>query len=106
MLIWRPWDNGLSSKDIPCTIQFQFLVRDGRLNMITTMRSNDVFWGLPYDEWMFTNVQFAVAYALNMDVGWYQHNTGSLDAYVDRDMEALNALHAPDGSEEMPPPFV
>ena len=105
-LIWRPWDNRLPSKDIPCTLQFQFFIRNGRLDMIATMRSNDVFWGLPYDAWMFTNLQHAVAYALAVDVGWYLHQTGSLHAYVDRDLDALNALHEPSRAEDLPPMFV
>ena len=106
VLIWRPWDNGLPSKDVPCTLQFQFFIRDNKLDMIVTMRSNDVFWGLPYDAWMFANVQHAVAYALAIDVGWYKHQAGSLHAYIERDLDALNLIHEPDGSKDVPPMFV
>ena len=44
-------------KDIPCTLSLQFLVRDGRLHMTTTMRSNDVWLGLPYDAFCFMTIQ-------------------------------------------------
>ena len=36
-------------KDIPCTCTLQFMIRSKRLNMFTTMRSNDAYWGLPHD---------------------------------------------------------
>lgn len=106
LIVWRPWEIASPSKDVPCTLHLQFLLREGKLNMIATMRSNDVFWGLPYDAWVFANVQYAVAYALAVDVGWYVHHAGSLHAYVDRDLDALNALHDYDGKAEFPPMFV
>jgi thymidylate synthase len=42
-------------REIPCTTTLQFLVRDGRVHMITTMRSNDAFVGLPHDVFCFVN---------------------------------------------------
>lgn len=45
--IWR--ENPRPSKDIPCTLSLQFLIRSGRLNCVATMRSSDVWLGIVYD---------------------------------------------------------
>jgi thymidylate synthase len=68
-------------KDIPCTCTLQFMVREDQLHMITYMRSNDVFWGLPHDIFCFTMFQEIVARSLNIDVGTYKHMVGSLHFY-------------------------
>lgn len=104
VMLWRPWDLARPCKDVPCTVQLQFLIRAGKLNMIVQMRSNDVFWGLAYDAWVFANVQRALAYALAIDVGTYTHHAASLHIYVDRDAAALAALHPADGTA--PPPLL
>lgn len=67
--------------DLPCTLSLQFLVRENKLNLIATMRSNDVWLGMPYDVWCFTCIQQLVAEALGLELGWYQHQAGSLHVY-------------------------
>lgn len=69
------------TKDLNCTIALQFLIRDGKLNLITTMRSNDIWLGLPYDVFNFTCMQIQMAMELGIDVGRYYHNAGSLHLY-------------------------
>jgi thymidylate synthase len=69
------------TKDIPCTLNLQFLLRDNKLNMIVNMRSNDIIWGLPYDLFVFTNMQEVVANTLGVELGWYLHRPGSLHLY-------------------------
>lgn len=69
-------------KDIPCTLSLQFLLRNGQLNCITTMRSNDAWLGLPYDVFAFTSIQRIIATELNCKLGWYQHQAGSMHLYV------------------------
>lgn len=88
-------------KDIPCTLSLQFFLRDGFLNLITTMRSNDLWLGLPYDVFCFTSVQLLIAEALGMKVGWYQHQAGSLHLY-NRNVEKAHIVsqktyNVPDG---------
>jgi len=68
-------------KDLPCTISMQFLLRGGLLNCITTMRSNDVWLGLPYDIFAFTFIQRVIAEALHVNPGFYKHQVGSLHLY-------------------------
>jgi thymidylate synthase len=50
--IWRP--NPRDSKDIGCTLSVQWLIRDGKLNCLDTMRSSDAWLGIVYDWWNFT----------------------------------------------------
>lgn len=53
LTFWRPAPD-LASRDIPCTIGAQFLVRDGELIATFTMRSSDAWLGVPYDAFTFT----------------------------------------------------
>lgn len=77
-------------KDYPCTIMMQFLIRNDRLVMHTTMRSNDLWWGLSYDMFMFTQLQLAVANALGIEPGPYHHHSISMHFY-ERDRAAIAA---------------
>jgi thymidylate synthase len=75
------------SKDVPCTLSIQLLIRDRKLHMLVQMRSNDVVWGLPYDVFSFTCLQEAFLYMLQNegvpvdDLGSYIHTAGSLHVY-------------------------
>lgn len=85
------------SKDVPCTLALQLLVRDRQLHMSVTMRSNDVWWGLPYDVFSFTCLQEAMMLELRQagvpvdDVGRYHHHAGSLHLY-DRHFELASQV--------------
>lgn len=69
---------------IPCTCTLQFLVRDGRLNMLANMRSNDAYFGLPHDVFAFTMMQEVVARSIGVELGEYKHCAGSLHLYEDK----------------------
>lgn len=93
--IWDPaLDNLGGLHDYPCTVMLQFLIRDGSLQLHVTMRSNDVWWGLAYDAFQFTQLQCAMANCLEMAVGPYFHHAVSLHAY-ERDFGAIQTLHTP-----------
>lgn len=83
--LWRPNDLGAADNakhsDIPCTLSLQFLTRDRELNLIVTMRSNDVWLGLPYDGWCFSQLLKIMAAALGVQPGWVQHQAGSMHLY-------------------------
>lgn len=68
-------------KDVPCTTTLQFVVRNNKLSMMTSMRSNDVFLGLPHDIFCFTMIQEIIATKLNLELGIYKHSVGSLHLY-------------------------
>lgn len=86
--IYGKEDAGLDSKDIPCTIGFQFLIRNNKLDMIVNMRSNDIFLGFPYDTFNFTMWQEYVACKLNIEIGTYTHIANSLHFY-EKDREKI-----------------
>lgn len=52
--IWR--ENPRVSKDIPCTISSQWMIRDDELHCFDTMRSSDIWLGWPYDIFNFTMI--------------------------------------------------
>lgn len=68
-------------KEAPCTCTFQFLMRRKRLHMMTTMRSNDAYTGLPHDVFCFTMLHEIVASTLGVELGAYKHFVGSLHVY-------------------------
>jgi len=76
-------------KDIPCTLCLNFIVRNETLYLQATMRSNDVWLGLPYDIWAFTCIQQLIAEALNLKLGWYQHSAMSMHLY-EKNYDAAN----------------
>jgi thymidylate synthase len=94
MTTWR--ENPPPTLDVPCTVSLQFLIRaragDGaRLHVVSTMRSNDVWLGMPYDVFNFSMIALAVAIELRaplarlglgrLGLGTLHHRVGSLHLY-------------------------
>jgi thymidylate synthase len=82
-----------SKGDVPCTTTLQFLPRRGKLHLIATMRSNDVYRGFPHDVFAFTFIQELVARKLSMEVGTYSHFVGSLHLYDENAARARDFLN-------------
>jgi thymidylate synthase len=81
---WR--ENPRPSKDIPCTLSMQFLIRNWELHMIVGMRSSDVWLGWPYDVFSFSMIAAYVLLMLRQhsrqyDLGRLMINSGSLHLY-------------------------
>jgi thymidylate synthase len=74
-------DLNVDVKDVPCTLNLQYFIRDNKLIARTNMRSNDVFLGLPYDLTQFIALQGAIAKALDIEMGQYVHVVGSMHIY-------------------------
>ncbi|WP_151449177.1 thymidylate synthase [Lacisediminimonas profundi] len=66
---------------IPCTCTLQFLLRDGQLHLLVSMRSNDTYLGFPHDIFAFTMLQELIARTLNVELGTYLHTVGSFHLY-------------------------
>lgn len=79
--------------DIPCTCTLQFMVRDGRLHMLASMRSNDAWLGLPHDVFTFTMLQELVARSLGIELGEYKHAVGSLHLYDEDHDKAVRFMN-------------
>lgn len=84
-------DAGRNYRDIPCTVALQFLIRRGGLDLHVYMRSNDVWWGLAYDVFQFTQLQITMATVLDIEVGDYYHTATSMHAY-ERDWRGIMDL--------------
>lgn len=69
------------TKDLPCTLNLQFHLREGQLHMTASMRSNDIWLGFPFDVFCFTSLQIKMAMELGVKVGEYTHFAGSLHLY-------------------------
>jgi thymidylate synthase len=82
--LWRGDELAEKTSDVPCTLNFQFTIRDGKLLMRTVMRSNDAILGFPIDIEVFAATQKTVAAALGIPAGRYSHSAGSFHLY-DRD---------------------
>jgi hypothetical protein len=78
----------------------QFIVRDDKLHVQTSMRSNDVVLGIPYDWWMMSRLGISVASSLGVDLGSYTHVVGSMHLYdrdlgIASDVESIGVLPEP-----------
>lgn len=91
--IWRP--EPPLTKDVPCTVAAQFLHRDGCLHGVFTMRSSDVWLGLPYDLFNFCRTISALAERMNMHPGTLTINVGSAHLYT-RNLDAACEVVAAD----------
>ena len=86
-------DHILPTKDIPCTLTFQFLGGGGdNLNMIASMRSSDLYWGFTYDIVQFAMLHCSVARTLERSVDYLYLNLGSQHVYLDQEQAARDYL--------------
>ena len=95
------------SKDIPCTTSLQWLIRNGKLHCINTMRSSDLWLGWPNDVFTFAMVsQYIMLYlrraGVHVELGNLIFNAGSMHLY-EKNWEKAKAciqsgLLTPDGS--------
>ena len=81
----------IETKDEPCTIALQFLNRDGKLHCTSIMRSNDIWFGTPYDWAFFIELQKVIADRLGLGYGTYTHFATSFHAY-ERNMAEIQAI--------------
>lgn len=93
MTIWR--ERPGPTKDVPCTVSLQFMVRNGRLNCHATMRSSDAWLGWVYDVFNFSMVSWTVLQSLQRKLGAIRDDTdvsiGSL--YLTAASQHLYAHH-------------
>lgn len=89
--LWDAARDHHGHRDVPCTLGYQFLLRDGRLDMHTTMRSQDLWLGFCYDIFAATVLHELMAGWLGADLGDYHHHIDSLHLY-DADQEKAEAV--------------
>jgi thymidylate synthase len=67
--------------DIPCNISSLLKMRDGKLEWMQIIRSNDLFRGVPYNFIQFTSMQEVLAGWLGVEPGSYNQISDSLHLY-------------------------
>lgn len=68
--------------DIPCNMLSLLKIRQGKLEWMQILRSNDLFRGVPYNIIQFTSLHEVLAGWLGIDVGSYNHLSDSLHIYT------------------------
>lgn len=86
------------TKDEPCTLSLQFLIREGYLHCLATMRSNDIWLGTPYDIFTFSQIQNCFAGALGVPRGFLSLRAGSTHLYESNLVVAENVLREEPGT--------
>ena len=94
-------DGGARARDIPCNLSACVKVRAGKLEWLQTMRSNDVFRGLPYNIVQFTTLQEVMAGWLGLETGAYHHVSDSLHFYTNDADEAETSIGCALNSDDL-----
>jgi thymidylate synthase len=99
--IWTP--SPQDSKDIPCTISLQWLLRWDKLHCTVNMRSSDAWLGLPYDYFTFSQLTNVLASRLRVPVGTITMNLASSHLYEENWHEAVSVCVGNVGYLSSPP---
>ena len=97
MTIWTP--NPMKTKDYPCTLNLQWILRRGQLHCVVNMRSNDLWLGRPYDFFNFTIMSLRILCDINArtgnnyEIGTLQTMVGSLHYYTKNEEAILDVIH-------------
>jgi hypothetical protein len=89
----------VGNKDVVCTLNAHFLIRDNKLHLSVDMRSCDVVLGLVYDCVWFSSLMHRMLHELrpkyaNLQLGTYTHYSHSLHIY-ERNFEAAAKMIGP-----------
>lgn len=109
-VVLQIWDSNLdfpqidgtpTAKDIPCNIQSMPSVRQGKLEWMQIMRSNDLMRGLPYNFIQFTVLQEVFAGWLGLEVGNYNHLSNSLHIYLSDSFSVETHIKPPPNTDDL-----
>lgn len=81
--LWDPAQDWVSSKDIPCNNWLHFMIRDNKLHLAVSVRSNDLVWGfsgINFFEW--SVLQEMMAYSLGVEIGQMNWFASSFHVYA------------------------
>ncbi|MDP7194891.1 MAG: thymidylate synthase, partial [SAR202 cluster bacterium] len=84
----------MQTNDFPCTIGYQFLIRNNKLDMICFMRSQSVLFVMPYDVFINTMLQEYMAKRLGVEIGNYYHTGGSFHFFENETKFAEKIIEA------------
>jgi thymidylate synthase len=99
----EPGDGREPSRDFPCATAIQFVIRDDRLEAVTTMRSQSALMVLPYDISLMATLQVWVAAVLRIAPGPHHWIANSFHVYADEIELAKEVLADPPEPVSLPP---
>ena len=97
-------DGTPANQDIPCNVLSLLKVRDGKLEWLQIIRSNDLFLGVPHNFVQFTCLQEVMAGWLGIDCGAYHQVSDSLHMYEHDEPKVLAsapAKHIPSNTDSL-----
>ena len=99
--IWR--ERPEDTKDVPCTVSLQFMIRNNRLHCFDTMRSSDIWLGSPYDVFNMSS-RYILLYLKSIDEVAIDHDielgnlyltAGSLHLYEENVKKSFQIITEP-----------
>jgi thymidylate synthase len=88
--MWDAHDLRSESKDLPCNTVIYFRVREGRLDMTVSNRSNDIYWGAYGANAVHMSILLEfMASAIGVEVGFYYQISNNYHLYTN--LDALNS---------------
>jgi len=86
IVLSHPGDDNytVQTKDRACNVYAHAMLRDGKLNWMQVIRSNDAIWGIPYNIVQWSHVQEWVAVSLDVQMGHMFIVQDSFHVYEDR----------------------
>jgi len=91
MAVHQPAVEDYDSNDVACTAHLQPYLRDDELHMVAVVRSQDMYWGYPYDSHNNQWIQCMMAGMLGVEPGDYYHVMQSCHYYTEHEEQALEA---------------
>lgn len=97
MTIFEGYDTNPEYADVPCTTQYHFILRDGKMHLTTFFRSHDFFSGLKYDVVLSSFIlqsfcSWLKADGIAAEPGQLYFYENSLHWYPNKDSEKMNSL--------------
>lgn len=90
--------------DVSCAFAIHFFVRGGRLEALTTMRSQSAIGVMPYDIPLMVAVQAVAAAELRLPLGQYVHYANSMHIYEDELDRVMSAALEPPRTKSLAAP--
>ena len=82
--LWDPSrDLKEGSKDYPCNNMCYFTLRNNILDMSVIRRSNDMIWGLPYNQIQFYFIHAMIAGEIGAEIGMYTEFVQNMHVYTE-----------------------
>lgn len=92
-------DGSPANEDVPCNVLALLKIREGKLEWLQVLRSNDLFLGVPHNFIQFTSLQEVMAGWLGIECGTYYQLSDSLHMYEANEARAFDSPPIPSLAE-------